>query len=81
MVKSNKKTTDKSTDKSTIKSNKSKKDIKNESKIEDNYTKLIKKDFFNRKIYSTSKFACENLVFNFCQKTFELFLNSLGGQD
>jgi UDP-glucose 4-epimerase len=36
--------------------------------IYNSYDNFIKKDFFNRKIYSTSKFACENLVFNFCQK-------------
>jgi FlaA1/EpsC-like NDP-sugar epimerase len=29
---------------------------------------FIRKDFFNRKIYASSKFACENLIANFCQK-------------
>ena len=36
--------------------------------IYNSHDNFIKKDFFNRKIYASSKFACENLVANFCQK-------------
>tara|TARA_B110000977_G_scaffold191751_1_gene264307 strand:- start:1390 stop:3636 length:2247 start_codon:yes stop_codon:yes gene_type:complete len=38
------------------------------SSIYNSYDNFIKKDSFNRKIYSSSKFACENLIANFCQK-------------
>jgi len=38
------------------------------SSIYNSYNNFIKKDFFNRRIYSSSKFACENLIVNFCQK-------------
>jgi UDP-glucose 4-epimerase len=38
------------------------------SSIYNSYNNFKKKDSFNRKIYSSSKFACENLIVNFCQK-------------
>lgn len=36
--------------------------------IYNSYNNFINKDFNNRKIYSSSKFTCENLIVNFCQK-------------
>ena len=38
------------------------------SSIYNSYNNFKKKDSSNRKIYSSSKFACENLIANFCQK-------------
>jgi FlaA1/EpsC-like NDP-sugar epimerase len=38
------------------------------SSIYNSYNNFKKKDTQNKKIYSSSKFACENLIVNYCQK-------------
>lgn len=37
------------------------------SSIYNSYNNYLKKDFSNRRLYSSFKFACENILVNFCQ--------------